>query len=108
MEHSHNSHDRSATYSKNSLTVVGAVSMGTGVMIGAGILALTGQIAELAGSLFPLVFLAAFCKCCERARIVPSLQSPASNVGLRPRYSRVQLLQLHSLLALTRQATVHR
>lgn len=59
MEHSHNSHDRSATYSKNSLTVVGAVSMGTGVMIGAGILALTGQIAELAGSLFPLVFLAA-------------------------------------------------
>lgn len=28
-------------------------------MIGAGILALTGQIAELAGSLFPLVFLAA-------------------------------------------------
>lgn len=33
--------------------------MGTGVMIGAGILALTGQIAELAGSLFPLAFLAA-------------------------------------------------
>jgi amino acid transporter len=33
--------------------------MGTGVMIGAGILALTGQIAELAGPLFPLAFLAA-------------------------------------------------
>lgn len=33
--------------------------MGTGVMIGAGILALTGQIAELAGELFPLAFLAA-------------------------------------------------
>ena len=33
--------------------------MGTGVMIGAGILALTGQMAELAGSLFPIVFLAA-------------------------------------------------
>jgi amino acid transporter len=33
--------------------------MGTGVMIGAGILALTGQIAELAGTAFPLVFLAA-------------------------------------------------
>ena len=31
--------------------------MGTGVMIGAGILALTGQIAEVAGSLFPLSFL---------------------------------------------------
>jgi amino acid transporter len=46
-------------YKKNSLTLVGAVSMGTGVMIGAGILALTGQIAELAGALFPLAFLAA-------------------------------------------------
>lgn len=57
MDHSH--HNRSANYKKNSLTVVGAVSMGTGVMIGAGILALTGQMAELAGSLFPVVFLAA-------------------------------------------------
>ena len=33
--------------------------MGTGVMIGAGIFALAGQVAELAGSLFPLAFLAA-------------------------------------------------
>lgn len=33
--------------------------MGTGVMIGAGIFALTGQIAELAGTWFPLAFLAA-------------------------------------------------
>lgn len=57
MNHSH--HNRSANYKKNSLNVVGAVSMGTGVMIGAGILALTGQMAELAGSLFPIVFLAA-------------------------------------------------
>ena len=32
--------------------------MGTGVMIGAGIFALTGQIAELAGPLFPLAFTA--------------------------------------------------
>lgn len=32
--------------------------MGTGVMVGAGIFALTGQIAELAGALFPLAFLA--------------------------------------------------
>ncbi len=55
----HSHHGRSADYKKNSLSVVGAVSMGTGVMIGAGILALTGQIAELAGSLFPLAFLAA-------------------------------------------------
>ncbi len=40
----------------NSLSVWGAVSMGTGVMIGAGIFALTGQIAELAGTWFPLAF----------------------------------------------------
>ncbi len=57
MNHSHQG--RSANYRKNSLSVVGAVSLGTGVMIGAGILALTGQMAELAGSLFPLVFLVA-------------------------------------------------
>ncbi len=36
-------------YKKNSLTLLDAVSMGTGVIIGAGIFALTGQIAELAG-----------------------------------------------------------
>jgi amino acid transporter len=33
--------------------------MGTGVMIGAGIFALTGQVAELSGPLFPLAFLLA-------------------------------------------------
>ncbi|WP_457599347.1 APC family permease [Hydrogenimonas sp.] len=55
----HASHERSTDYKAGSLSLVGAVSMGTGVMIGAGILALTGQIAELAGSLFPLAFLAA-------------------------------------------------
>jgi amino acid transporter len=44
-------------YKKNSLTLLDAVSMGTGVIIGAGIFALTGQIAELAGSLFPVAFL---------------------------------------------------
>ena len=55
----HASHERSTNYKAGSLSLVGAVSMGTGVMIGAGILALTGQIAELAGSLFPLAFLAA-------------------------------------------------
>jgi len=43
----------------NSLTLWGAVSMGTGVMIGAGIFALTGQMAELAGTWFALAFLVA-------------------------------------------------
>ncbi|MGK7312305.1 MAG: amino acid permease, partial [Candidatus Longimicrobiales bacterium M2_2A_002] len=47
-----------AVYRKNSITLGGAVAMGTGVMIGAGIFALTGQIAELAGPLFPLAFVA--------------------------------------------------
>lgn len=47
------------SYQANSITLLGAISMGTGVMIGAGIFALTGQIAELAGPLFPLAFLAA-------------------------------------------------
>ncbi len=46
-------------YDKGSLTLTGTVAMGTGVMIGAGIFALTGQVAELAGSLFPLAFLLA-------------------------------------------------
>jgi amino acid transporter len=44
-------------YKKNSLTLTGAVSLGTGVMIGAAIFALVGQVAELSGSLFPLIFL---------------------------------------------------
>ncbi len=50
--------DRSTSYKANSLSLIGAVSMGTAVIIGAGIFALTGQIAELAGPLFPLVFIA--------------------------------------------------
>ena len=49
----------SSDYEKNSLSLIGAVSMGTGVMIGAGIFALTGQIAELAGKWFPYAFILA-------------------------------------------------
>ena len=41
---------------KGSISLSGAVGMGTGVMIGAGIFALTGQIAQLAGSYFALSF----------------------------------------------------
>lgn len=48
-----------ATYEKNSLSLFGAVAMGTGVMIGAGVFALTGQLAEQAGGLFPFAFLSA-------------------------------------------------
>jgi len=46
-------------YKEGSLTLIGAIAMGTGVMIGAGIFALTGQVAEFAGALFPLAFLTA-------------------------------------------------
>ena len=56
-EHAH--HDRTSHYRANSLSLTGAVAMGTGVMIGAGIFALTGQVAELAGRWFALAFLAA-------------------------------------------------
>lgn len=40
------------------LSLVGSVSLGTGVMIGAGIFVLMGQIAELVGDLFPIAFIA--------------------------------------------------
>ncbi len=45
-------------YKKNSLSLTGAISLGTGVMIGAAIFALLGQVAELSGALFPFAFLA--------------------------------------------------
>lgn len=51
--------DRTPQYRENSLSLVGAVALGTGVMIGAGIFALTGQMAEVAGPLFPFAFIAA-------------------------------------------------
>lgn len=44
-------------YKKNSLTLKGAVALGTGVMIGAGIFALLGQVAELSGKWFPYIFI---------------------------------------------------
>ncbi len=44
-------------FKKNSLTLAGAVSLGTGVMVGAGIFALLGQVAQLSGALFPIAFI---------------------------------------------------
>lgn len=40
------------------LSLLGSISLGTGVMIGAGIFVLMGQIAELVGDLFPVAFIA--------------------------------------------------
>lgn len=57
-----NNQDRQSAesaFKKNSLSLPGAVAMGTGVMIGAGLFALTGQMAEQAGPLFPLAFVTA-------------------------------------------------
>lgn len=39
------------------ISLSGAVAMGVDAMIGAGILALTGQIAQLAGPMFPIVLI---------------------------------------------------
>lgn len=45
------------SYKKDSLSLTGAVALGTGVMIGAGIFALLGQVAELSGAWFPISFI---------------------------------------------------
>ena len=39
--------DRTTRYQEGSLTLPGTVMLGTGVMIGAGIFALTGQMAQM-------------------------------------------------------------
>ncbi|ADR21529.1 amino acid permease [Marivirga tractuosa] len=44
-------------YKKGSLSLTGSIAMGTGVMIGAGIFTLLGQVAELSGTWFPYIFL---------------------------------------------------
>jgi amino acid transporter len=46
------------TNKNNKLSLIGSISLGTGVMIGAGIFVLMGQIAELVGDLFPIAFIA--------------------------------------------------
>lgn len=77
-------------YKANSLTLSGAIAMGTGVMIGAGIFALTGQIAQLAGPLFPLSFVAgaivtafsAYRQSASRARKPWSTASARGSSGL--------------------------
>ncbi|MCB1606630.1 MAG: APC family permease [Xanthomonadales bacterium] len=67
-------------YKSNSISLGGAVAMGTGVMIGAGIFALTGQIAELAGPMFPWTFIAgaAVTAICAHAYVKMSNAWPSS------------------------------
>jgi amino acid transporter len=49
---------KKTTNKNNKLSLIGSISLGTGVMIGAGIFVLMGQIAELVGDLFPIAFIA--------------------------------------------------
>ncbi|MBJ7882572.1 APC family permease [Gelidibacter salicanalis] len=49
---------KETTGKNNKLSLIGSISLGTGVMIGAGIFVLMGQIAELVGDLFPIAFIA--------------------------------------------------
>ena len=49
---------KSTTNKENKLSLISSISLGTGVMIGAGIFVLMGQIAELVGDLFPIAFIA--------------------------------------------------
>lgn len=58
MTNRHTTHRKNRSLEAGSISLTGAVAMGTGVMIGAGIFALTGQIAGLAGPWFPLSFIA--------------------------------------------------
>lgn len=44
-------------YKENSISLWGAVGMGTGVMFGAAIFAVIGQVVELSGALFPLSYI---------------------------------------------------
>ncbi len=48
---------KQGNYKENSINLWGAVGLGTGVMIGAAIFAVIGQVAEIAGVLFPLAYI---------------------------------------------------
>ncbi len=48
---------KQGSYEENSINLWGAVGLGTGVMIGAAIFAVIGQVAVIAGALFPLAYI---------------------------------------------------
>lgn len=96
-------HSHANDYKKDSITLIGAVSLGTGVMIGAGIFALTGQIAEMAGGLFPLAFAAAFVVAGFSAYsyVMMSSQYPSSGgiaMFLQKAYGNTYITAGHALL----------
>ena len=72
-------------YKKGSITLWGAVGMGTGVMLGAAIFAVIGQVAELAGNLLTLSYIggAIIAACSAYAYIKMSNSYPsAGGIGM--------------------------
>ncbi len=95
--------DRTTKYREDSLTLVGAVALGTGVMIGAGIFALTGQMAQMTGSLFPLAFLSAAVIVSFSAYSYVKMSNAYPSAGgiamyLEKAYGRTVTTAFHSLL----------
>jgi len=95
--------DRTSKYKADSLSLIGAVALGTGVMIGAGIFALTGQMAEMTGSLFPLAFLSAALIVSFSAYSYVKLSNPYPSAGgiamyLKEAYGRTLPAAFFSLL----------
>ena len=98
-----NTQDRTSNYQADSLSLVGAIALGTGVMIGAGIFALTGQMAEMTGSLFPLAFLSAALIVSFSAYSYVKLSNAYPSAGgiamyLEKAYGRTLTTAFHSLL----------
>ncbi len=98
-----NSNHRASKYQADSLTLIGAVALGTGVMIGAGIFALTGQMAEMTGSLFPLAFLSAALIVSMSAYSYVKLSNAYPSAGgiamyLEKAYGRTLTTAFHALL----------
>ena len=72
-------------YKKGSITLWGAVGMGTGVMLGAAIFAVIGQVAELAGNLLTLSYIggAIIAACSAYAYVKMSNSYPsAGGIGM--------------------------
>ncbi len=95
--------DRTTKYQADSLSLIGAVALGTGVMIGAGIFALTGQMAEMTGSLFPLAFLSAalIVSCSAYSYVKLSNAYPSAGgiaMYLEKAYGRTLTTVFHALL----------
>ncbi len=95
--------NRDSKYQADSLSLIGAVALGTGVMIGAGIFALTGQMAEMTGSLFPLAFLSAalIVSCSAYSYVKLSNAYPSAGgiaMYLEKAYGRTLTTVFHALL----------